>query len=228
MHEEKRFQGNKIFMVECWTCEEGMAHVGKEPNGRMFCEVCKDIYLTEKEENLARYVELKIELMYERALRNMEKQGMPMSVYKEAAESVHEFAKEDSTKFDSTPEMMAAIELIHNRIPIKLQYPIQRYRVDIIIPSMKVALEIDGHTHKYNVLKDSIRDTNLIEEFGIGWEVVRIPVKHIESNLRKLIPAIKAVYQEKQKLRRNNNGFIPKHFSNRDRALQDLIEEQNG
>lgn len=216
-----------IYVTECWRCDEEIAHVRKNSSNRTFCENCEEKYFAEKEEKLERYVELKVDLMFERALRNMEKQEMPMHEYKEASEVVHEFARKDSTKFDSTPEMMAAIELLKNEVPIKAQYKMKRHRIDILIPSMKVALEIDGYMHKYQVLKDSVRDVDLVEEFGVGWEVVRIPTKHIEQKLSRLIPAIKAIYNEKQKLRRKNGGFIPVSFSKRDKELQEMIEQQS-
>jgi len=216
-----------IYLFECWYCESKVAHGYKKPTLRMFCQDCKDKYLEEKEETLKEYVALKVEVMYERALRNIEKQSLPMFKYKEVAEAVIELARKDPNKFGSSPEMMAAMELIRNEVPIKMQYKIKRHRIDILIPSMKVALEIDGYLHQYQILKDSVRDVDLINEFGKGWEVIRIPTKHIEQRLDRLVPAIKALYKEKQKLRGMNNGYIPTNHSKRDEALQKMIENDN-
>lgn len=217
-----------LYLFDCWYCGEIVVDSYKDPNNRVFCDMCKEDYLKEKEETLNKYIALKIEVMYERALRYMEKQLLSMHKYKEAAETVFEFAKEDPNRFGSSHEMMAAMELIRNEIPIKMQYKVKRHRIDILIPSLKVALEIDGYMHQYKVLKDSVRDVDLINEFGTGWEVIRIPTKHIEQNLKQLVPAIKALYKEKQKLRSKNGGFIPTNFSKRDYELQQMIEKDNG
>lgn len=218
---------HNLYLFDCWYCGENVVKTFNDPSNRVFCETCKEDYLREKEETLEKYVALKIEVMYERSLRYMEKQLLSMHKYKEAAESVIEFAKGDPNRFASSHEMMAAMELIRNEIPIKMQYKVKRHRIDILIPSLKVALEIDGYMHQYKILKDSVRDVDLVNEFGVGWEVIRIPTKHIEQNLKQLVPAIKALYKEKQKLRKKNGGFIPTYFSKRDQELQEMIEKEN-
>lgn len=217
----------KIYLFDCWYCGENVVKHFHDPSNRVFCEICREEQAKEKEETLKKYVALKIDVMYERSLRYMEKQLLSMYKYKEAAETVRDFAKKDPNKFGSSHEMMAAIELIRKEIPIKMQYKVRCHRIDILIPSMKVALEIDGYMHKYKVLKDSVRDVDLINQFGPGWEVIRIPTKHIEQNLKQLVPAIKALYKEKQKLRKENGGFIPTNHSKRDLELQEMIERES-
>lgn len=218
-------QDEKLYLHECWYCHTMVPISNAKPRWRVFCEECKEEYFAEKEETLKQYVSLKIDVMYERALRHMEKQELSMADYKIAAETVHEFAKGDPTKFASSPEMMAAMELIRREIPIKMQYKLNRHRIDILIPSLKVALEIDGYQHQYKILQDSKRDVELVKELGVGWEVIRIPTNHIETNLKKLVPAIKQLYKYKQDLRRKNNGFIPRNFSKRDYELHESFEE---
>lgn len=216
-----------MYLFDCWYCGENVVKTYHDPSNRVFCETCRDEYQAEKEKTLEEYVALKIEVMYERSLRYMEKQILSMHMYKEAAETVRDFAREDPNRFGSSHEMMAAMELIRQEIPIKMQYKVKRHRIDILIPSLKVALEIDGYMHQYKVLKDSVRDVDLINEFGVGWEVIRIPTKHIEQNIKQLVPAIKALYKEKQLLRKKNGGFIPNNFSKRDFELQQMIEKDN-
>ncbi|KYD23275.1 hypothetical protein B4109_3201 [Geobacillus stearothermophilus] len=77
--------------------------------------------------------------------------------------------------------------------------------------------------HDYSKLKDSKRDVKIINELGTGWEVVRIPTKYIEQNVKMLVPAIKEIYSYKQKLRKENSGFIPSSFSERDKQMYKKI-----
>lgn len=216
----------KNYLFECWNCNEWVVKDIKTPNLRVYCEGCQQEYDNKYQKIKQEYVALKIEMMYERSLRILEKQEACLADYKEAAEAVLYFAREDTSKFQSAPEMIATMELIRNGIKVKPQYKIHRHVIDILIPSMKVGLEIDGYNHKFQVLKDSHRDIQLIEELGQGWEIVRIPTKYIESNVKQLVPAIKRLYKEKQEIRSKNNGFIPMNYSERDKAIQKKYEKE--
>ena len=206
----------KTHYYPCWGCDTPVRSYSSEPQLRPFCPDCKEEFAINKEETLKKYVILKTRVMHERAIRFIEKQNCNIAMYKEPAEVVLEFALASPEKFGSSHEMMAAMELIRNEVKIKLQHKISKHRVDIFIPDMKVVLEVDGYMHVTRTLKDSKRDVTILNELGAGWEVVRIPTKHLETNLKQLVPAIKAVYKEKQELRRKHGGFIPTYFSERE------------
>lgn len=214
----------KMYMAECWYCNEPVMKPAKNTDVRTYHEDCFKLYMQEKEETNQEYAKLKIEVMFERALRMMEKQGhIRVDDYKEAAEAVHELALRDTTKFDSSHEMIAVMELINNKIKVKVQYRVNRRKIDVLIPELKVALEIDGHLHKFRIGKDSERDIEILNELNkesAGWEVIRIPTKYIEKRVDKLIPAIKALYSEKQKLRAENGGYIPSYYSRHNQSNQ--------
>lgn len=204
------------YYYPCWGCDIPIHSYASQPQLRPFCPDCKEEFTKNKEETLKQYINLKTKVMHERAIRFIEKQHANIAVYKEPAEVVLEFALSAPEKFGSSHEMMAAMELIRNEVKIKMQHKISKHRVDFFIPSMKVVLEVDGYMHATRTLKDSKRDVNILNELGKGWEVIRIPTKHLETNLKQLIPAIKAVYKEKQGLRRKNGGFIPSYYSKRE------------
>ncbi|EKA0857757.1 hypothetical protein ONF04_003030, partial [Listeria monocytogenes] len=54
---------------------------------------------------------------------------------------------------------------------------------------------------------------NTLNKSEHGWEIIRIPTRFIEQNIRRLVPAIKALYKERQELRNKHNGFIPSYYS---------------
>ena len=229
--------------VKCWECEtvievdiesEWFDSKGyynperfnppKKAWRRFYCESCNEIVKKRIEEEKNQYVELKIKMMQERALDILEKQKIDFYEYSEAIKAVQEFSLEQTDKFDSSYEMIAAIILIHNRIQVKLQYKISKYKVDFFLPDYKCALEIDGERHQHNTLYDSNRDIKIRQILGSEWEIVRIDTKYLEQNAKVLPKAIVELKKLKQDTRRKNNGIIPSHFSKRDKAKSEEVE----
>lgn len=212
----------------CWNCGS-MVSVPRKYQARIFCEGCKEIHEADKRTTLNEYLEKKMVIMWERAVNNIEKQEKTyMADYYDEALYVKELALKDYNKFQSSAEMMAAMELLRSRVKAKMQHKILRYRVDFFLPQLKVVLEVDGKLHDFSQKKDSNRDVAILSELNStekGWEIVRIPTKYLEENLGQLVPAIIAVKKEKQKLRRANNGFIPASFSRRDAFQQRAIAQ---
>lgn len=217
----------------CWRCGEYFG--GKNARGREYCDDCIELFQEEDKELMDRYLEKKIRIMWRRAVNNLEKQSLRMDDYYYEAQAVLELALSNYGKFRSSPEMMAAMELLKNNIKIKTEYKILKYRVDFFLPDLKVVLEIDGRLHDFKVKKDSNRDVAILTELNkgeTGWEIIRIPTKYIEQNVKQLVPAIKGLYKERQRLRRKNGGFLPAYYSKHDTAQQlkvikDLKDEKS-
>ena len=210
-------QMNKPTFYLCWTCNKPIELKNTNAYHRVRCDGCKVKYEKNKQETLDEYLRLKTKVMHERSLRFLEKQFVRMYKYKDASEVVLEAALNDPSKFASSHEMIAAMELIRNEVKIKTQQKIANHRVDFLIPDMKVVLEIDGYMHKHQKIKDSKRDVEVRKELGEQWEVVRIPTKHLEYNAPKLIEAIVGVFKYKKEIRKENNGLIPDWYSNNEK-----------
>ena len=105
--------------------------------------------------------------------------------------------------FQSTEEIMVAIELVKRGYKVHHQVKIYEYSVDFVIPELKVALEIDGRVFhgKDKKARESIRDEVIREKLGDGWELIRIDTDNINTNITKLIPAIKAVRKSRMQKR---------------------------
>lgn len=221
----------------CWQCGNFTAidtsKLAKgSSKGRRFCSECVDKFEEERSDVKNKYIELKVLVTLERALRIIERQqtiSLIMDNYYDAYQIVSEFFISDSKKFDSAHEVATCIELLRNKIKVKAQYAIGRKKVDFLLPDLKVALEIDGGMHRFKVGKDSQRDTFILNELNKnekGWEIIRIPTSLVEKDVTKLVPTIKILYKEKQNLRRKYNGFIPTYYSRTNKMAQ--IEALNG
>lgn len=102
--------------------------------------------------------------------------------------------------FQSTEEIMVAMELIRRGVKAHHQVRIYEYSVDFVLPEYKVILEVDGRIyHGKDKLKQQImRDEAVSNKMGAGWQVVRISTDCINMNVTKLISAIKKVLQKRK------------------------------
>lgn len=200
----------------CWRCGKAVSFEG-EPQTRVYCQECEGQAAKEKEQLLLAYSEIRKQVMFETALRKMEKAGMYMHEYLEISKEVYDLFKVDDIKLLSGDEIIAAMVLKSYMIDFEANYKVGAYVVDFFIPSMKVILEIDGDRHEMRLDRDSARDINIRAILGAEWEVVRIDTRIFEQNPERLPDAIEAVYAEKKRLRKNNNGIIPEYYSKRER-----------
>ncbi|WP_240143885.1 DUF559 domain-containing protein [Liquorilactobacillus mali] len=210
----------------CWYCGKMVAldEFG-DPGERAFHSSCFLKYETERDKTLEDYLKLKSKVSFERALKKIERQnGVNINDYYDDANAVREFIDEKPRTFESSDEIMTAIELVHERIKSKTQFKIGKRRVDFLIPSLHVALEIDGKLHEFKVVKDSNREIEIMEnlnkQMGGNWEVIRIPTKYIETNIKQLGKAIAVLYKKRQNERKKNNGFLPTNWSKTNKVAQ--------
>ena len=185
----------------CWEC--GKTFEANATYRRCYCDVCSTKHKDEIANNRKQMVYLKKFFMLERAMEILEKQSYDFNKHREEIKAVQDKFWDDPDKFDSADEIVTAIILVEHRIYAKLQYKIDRYQVDFLIPDYHVILEIDGDRHRYNVGRDSVRDEAIKYILGDDWEIIRIPTKYIETDASKLIVAIDKVLEV-----RENDGKI--------------------
>lgn len=212
---------------ECWSCGTLVSAV-ENPQIRIYCPDCKGEHPKELESKRQEYMRLRMELMWERALRIIERQGARMYLYLEAAKVVREKAINDVEAFDSAHEMIAAIELLRVPTKIKIHPIIGSHKPDFMLPAEKVILEIDGYMHKHTKKYDYKRDIEIRQDLGSDWEVIRIPTKYLEQNSAALYKAIKELKQYQQKLRRQYNGLLPPNYSGRDTEAWKKVTQMFG
>lgn len=106
--------------------------------------------------------------------------------------------------FQSTEEIMTALELVHNGFKVHHQVRVFDYTMEFVLPELKVALEIDGPIYhgKDKQEHQAMRDEAIANKLGDGWQVVRISTDNINTNITRLLPAIKSVLKCRHMKRR--------------------------
>lgn len=203
----------------CWRCGKEIPYNSIET--RAYCPECQLLAQQESEELTQNYLKYKSLIMYENALKGMEKQKLNMHYYYEACQVLKERIISDYKTFESADEIMACIELLNNEIEVKPQYRIGKYTVDFMLPKLKIILEIDGYLHNNSkvLLRDAKRDVEILNELGSGWEVIRVKTSVIEKRLMFLVDDIIKEYKMRQQLRKCNHGILPDNYNDYTKVL---------
>lgn len=205
------------YYPKCHICNKEILSYSYIRGLKYTCNDCKvKIYMQDKENKKKTENEAK-DRKLENAIKRISKQsGNNIKKYERAIEIVRKNLYKDKW-FDSTEEIMVALELLRRNVKIRHQVKMGIYRLDFILPEEKIVLEVDGtifHTEKTKE-KEDIRDSIIILKLGPTWEVVRITDELINQNIKRLLPAIRAVKKKRQEIRRNNNGMLPDWYSKR-------------
>ena len=197
----------------CWNCGEIIPEDQFYGCGRRFCEKCETQHMEKYKGVVNEYAIIKNRVMFERAMRMMEKAGCRMTKYKRYARAVEAHSKENPEQYRSSDEMIAAIVLLEAGYDFQMNKAIGKYHIDIFIPSIYVCLEIDGDRHKYSKKEDGQRDLEIRHTLGSKWEIIRIPTKYLEKEQGKIVEAIESVYKLKKEFRGRNGGVLPETYS---------------
>lgn len=102
--------------------------------------------------------------------------------------------------FQSTEEIMVALELVKRKIVVHHQVKVYSYSVDFVLPDYKVALEIDGSMHQMSSRKkmEAMRDEVIVDNLGRDYELIRISTENINLNVTKIMKAIDAVLKKRK------------------------------
>lgn len=210
-------KGYTIYFPKCNVCGEEVKSMSYIRNTKYKCKDCKlKEYMADKEiKNITS--QNKKEEKFNNAVKRIEKiVGKNINKYEKAIEVVHRNLNKEHW-FESTEEIMTAIELIKNNIKVRHQVKCGIYRIDFVLEEEKIILEIDGRIfHTENTRdKEMVRDNIILMKFGLDWEVIRITDNYINENIKKLLPAIRKIKEERQRVRKNNNGVLPEWYTNK-------------
>lgn len=203
-----------MYKYKCWECEKEVEE-REQVQDRYFCERCFEKHKEQHKKLVEEYTKLKDDVMYDNALRLIEKSKTDVNQYRESAKRIKKAMDAQIGTFRSADEIVTAILLSENRLPFEPNKRIGKYITDFFIPDLKVCLEIDGHLHNYSTKKDCERDITIRNILGKDWEVVRIKTKYIEKNPENIVPTIINEKMLLQNLRLQNGGIIPESYAKR-------------
>lgn len=211
--------GDNWYYPKCSDCGTEVSSWGYRREIKYLCKECKTSNaLSDKKTKAEDGKEIKERKFYN-AFDRVSKVAKPKDgeKYVIAADVIYKNLHKPNW-FDSTEEIMVAIELIKNGLKAKHQVKFgERYKADFVLPDLKVVLEVDGvcyHTERTRA-KEDLRDSLILASLGPEWEVIRITDELINKNVTKLVPAIKAIRKERAKVRESNNGMLPYWYTDR-------------
>lgn len=187
---EKDQKGNTWYYPPCYVCGAGVPSWNYIRGVKYSCPECK--------KNLAEMVvrdknEDSKERKYKDAVKRIGKVSS-LEPYEFAMKQVAAHLHKPGW-YQSTEEIMVAMELIRRKVTAYHQVKVLNYHVDFLLPKLKVVLEIDGTIFHGKEKKgfDSLRDELICGVLGEGWEVIRISTDNINMNVTRLMTAIKKV-----------------------------------
>lgn len=191
--------GNSIYGVPCAVCGRPVHTRSYNTDKAYKCKLCRsDVAKIRNamvkavkeahERMLAREAGTDYEHLH-RFEKGAEKFGDSYAEDIEAARSV-------ASRFDSIPEVIACISLLHIGARVIAHQRVGDFTVDFCLPDEKVVIEIDGSLYHTDETKEFMRDYALKNMLGNGWVVRHIPAdavakKHVvfERSMRKMLNA---------------------------------------
>lgn len=208
----------------CWKCGKAIEEITKKKD-RYFCEDCFEQHRKEHKELVEQYTALKDKVMYENALRLIEKSKTNINEYIKSAKKIEKAMQKNIGAFRSADEVVTAIILDYNEVLFEPNKRIGDYITDFYIPEFKICVEVDGHLHRHRTMEDCERDIEIKNILGKEWEIIRIDTKYIEKNPSEIFTGILSQKITIETIRENNNGIIPEYYSRRYRDYYNKIGE---
>ena len=196
---QKDSKGFNWYYPPCKICGTPVPNWSYTRSANYICNSCRTELVRLEVESRGNLLADKKEEKLMRALKRIEK-VTNVDDYKKAIMLVRR-GFTNTSWYQSTEEIMVALELLKQGIEVHHQVKVYDYRVDFVIPALKVALEVDGSIYHNKNKKEALRDEVIAQKLGDGYEVIRIPTDNINTNITKLLPAIKAVIYTRKKKR---------------------------
>ena len=203
----------RMYYPPCCGCGKGVMSNSYIPDYKYTCQKCKP----RKDDVFDDLDAIARKIIKEKKLKNAIKRISKVTDIEKYSAAIKKVERSlgRANWFQSTEEIMVALELIKRGIKAHHQVRIRKYTADFVLPDDKVVLEIDGSVYHTNDTKnyESRRDDIINLAFGLDWEVIRISTSSVNKNITKLYPAIKAIQKQRKILRENNKGILPKSYS---------------
>lgn len=200
------------YMVECHKCGKEMKVIRYSSGTRYTCDDCKNKIKQIEDE----YRALKKQRQFDSAVNILHKQIKynkgNQKQYKDAIMAVEQKINA-GCKFDSKEEILVAIMLEKSKIKYSEQVKIGKYRIDFVIPNMKIILEVDGRCYHGGTQSDEEKDFLMQSLFGKEWKIVRISDDVINRNI---------LYLDEFLYEMSSDKYLYDKYTNRDLEYEDI------
>ena len=194
---------NGSFYIPCTICNEDVQSFSYSRNRMYICKECRKIILSLRRKHKKGLVDDQRtvhERRFDNAVENLRKQGIDKSW-----DSAIKIAMKKIDCYDSIPEAMMAIGLIHYKYAIIPQQKIGSLTVDFALPRNKMVVEVDGSLYHKEKYKENHRDYRIRNDLGMDWEVRHVPAEEILKDINHAIDFF--VNLQKQPYSGDNNLY---------------------
>lgn len=210
--------GTSYYFPICSVCHKNEVPTWSYERGKRYiCKECKSICASVKKDDKINDSFDSKEKKFNNAVSRIKKKANDFLSYEKAIDTIHKKLHNDKW-FESTEEIMVAIELVKNNVKARHQVQFGPYRVDFLIPDYKIVLEVDGRVYHGDSesKKERDRDNLILLSLGPDWEVIRISDDILNQNITKLITAIIKIKEERKRIRSNNGGLLPNWYTDKE------------
>ena len=197
----KNDYGRTVYYVPCVVCGKPVGTHSFSTEKIIKCSFCKN--------DIARKRKAKIDAAREELLgiladdlgtdyEHLKRFEQGASKFGDAYADNIETARKAIDKFDSVPEVVACIELLHIGVRVIAHQKVGDFTVDFCLPDDRIVVEVDGSIYHADEAKEQMRDYAIMHMLGDGWEVRHIPSDAIMGNhaafgkgMRKMLNARK-------------------------------------
>jgi very-short-patch-repair endonuclease len=152
----------------------------------VYCNICKTNAIKRvkaaEEEAHKRELELILpnpgdadkKIRFEKAVAKIQKHGNYDAAIKKAETAYR--------KYDSIPEAVAAIVLLHAGYKVIVQQPVADYKLDFVLPDEKIIIEVDGALFHKDEIKRELRDMSIRYNLGGEWKIIHVPAESLAKD----------------------------------------------
>ncbi|AYB00072.1 DUF559 domain-containing protein [Lachnoanaerobaculum umeaense] len=190
--------GRKMYKIPCTVCGKPVFKRSFSIKRAYKCDYCK---LVEKEKWKSLERELAERLLDElnpqtEAEKRFDKAVQKMFVKRKDIEKYSRAIKAAKTRcelYDSIPEIFVAIELLHQGYRIIPQQKLANYRLDFVIPDIKIVIEVDGKIFHNNRDRETVKDFVIKNNLGQDWKVLHITTDYIMKDMVRVAKYLREV-----------------------------------
>ena len=201
---EQQRNGMNAYYPPCHYCGVPVKSFTYNPSFRYACDACKKEAVAQKRAEQAVGKRSAKEKRLDAAIKRISKVA-DITLYEKGIHYVQEHLDKPYW-FGSTEEIMVALELMRRGVKAHHQVKIFEYRVDFLLPELKVVLEVDGRIYhgKDKDRQQQTRDDVICWKLGNDWQVIRIDTENINKNVTRLMKGIYGIMAHRK--RKKNSG----------------------